>query len=55
MHTNAHFIILLCLTPDDFTCQGENAGAQWVNYIRKKLKINVVLSSTEASVGYDYD
>ena len=23
-----YFIILLCLMPDDFTCQGESAGAQ---------------------------
>ena len=26
-----YFIILLCLTPDDFTCQGESAATQWVN------------------------
>ena len=25
-----YFIILLCLTPDDFTCQGESAATQWV-------------------------
>jgi hypothetical protein len=25
-----YFIILLCLTPDDFTCAWESAGAQWV-------------------------
>ena len=23
-----YFIILLCLTPNDFTCQGESAGSQ---------------------------
>jgi hypothetical protein len=26
-----YFIILLCLMPDDFTCQGESAATQWVN------------------------
>ena len=26
-----HFFILLCLTPDDFTRQGESAATQWVN------------------------
>ena len=25
------FVILLCLTPDYFTRQGESAGSQWVN------------------------
>jgi hypothetical protein len=25
----AYFIILLCLKPDNFTCQGESTGAQW--------------------------
>jgi hypothetical protein len=25
-----HFIISLCLTPDDFTRQGESAAIQWV-------------------------
>jgi hypothetical protein len=25
-----YFIILLCLTPDDFTRQGERAATQWV-------------------------
>jgi hypothetical protein len=25
-----YFIILLCLMPDDFTCQGESAATQWV-------------------------
>jgi hypothetical protein len=32
-------LILLCLTPDDFTRQGESAGAQWViewNFIRSE-------------------
>ena len=34
MHPDApYFIILLCLTADNFTHQGESAGAQWVNYI----------------------
>ena len=27
-----YFSILLCLMPDDFTCQGESAATQWVNY-----------------------
>jgi hypothetical protein len=32
MRTDApYFIILLCLTPDDFTRQGESAATQWVN------------------------
>ena len=26
-----HFIILLCLMPDDFTRQVESAATQWVN------------------------
>jgi hypothetical protein len=26
-----YFIILLCLMPDKFTCQGESAATQWVN------------------------
>jgi hypothetical protein len=26
-----YFIILLCLTPGDFTRHGESAGAYWVN------------------------
>ena len=25
------FIMLLCLTPDDFTRQGESAATKWVN------------------------
>jgi hypothetical protein len=25
-----YFIILLCLMPDDFTCEGESAATQWV-------------------------
>jgi hypothetical protein len=28
-----HPIILLCLTPDDFTCQGQSAGTHWDNLI----------------------
>jgi hypothetical protein len=31
MAMRPYFIILLCLTPDDFTCQGESAVSQWVN------------------------
>ena len=31
LYDNApYFIILLCLTPDDVTCQGESAATQWV-------------------------
>jgi hypothetical protein len=31
MHPDApYFIILLSLTPDDFTRQGESAATQWV-------------------------
>ena len=26
-----YFIILLCLTPDDFSRQGESVATQWVN------------------------
>jgi hypothetical protein len=28
-----YFIILLCLTPDDFTRQGESATTQWVKKV----------------------
>jgi hypothetical protein len=28
-----YFIILLCLMPDDFTCQGESAASQWVTLL----------------------
>ena len=28
--TVPYFIILLCLMPDDFTCQGESAAIQWI-------------------------
>ena len=32
MHPDApYFIILLCLTPDDFTRHGKSADTQWVN------------------------
>jgi hypothetical protein len=32
LHPDApYFIRLLCLMPDDFTCQGESAATQWVN------------------------
>jgi hypothetical protein len=32
MHPDApYFSILLCLTPDDFTCQVESAATQQVN------------------------
>jgi hypothetical protein len=32
MHPDApYFILLLGLTPDDFTRQGESAATQWVN------------------------
>ena len=27
----SYFIILLCLTPDDFTHQEKSAATQWVN------------------------
>jgi hypothetical protein len=27
-----YFIILLCLTADNFTRQGESAATQWLNY-----------------------
>jgi hypothetical protein len=28
-----HFIILLCLMPDNFAREGENVATQWVNSI----------------------
>jgi hypothetical protein len=32
MHPDVpYFIILLCLTPDNFILQGESAATQWVN------------------------
>ena len=32
MHPDApYFIVLLCLTQDDFTHQGKSAATQWVN------------------------
>ena len=32
MHPDAqYFIISLCLMPDNFTRQGENAATQWIN------------------------
>ena len=27
-----YYIILICITPDDFTCQGESAATQWVKW-----------------------
>jgi hypothetical protein len=39
MHPDApYFSILLCLTPDDFTCQVESAATQWVNNIMEWRK-----------------
>ena len=35
-----YFILLLCLTPDDFTCQGESAATQWPMGQLKKLFIS---------------
>jgi hypothetical protein len=35
MHPDVpYFSILLCLTPDDFTCQVESAATQWVNQLQ---------------------
>ena len=40
------FIILLCLTPDNFTCQGRASGLERVNYVLRlkpnQCKINHV-------------
>jgi hypothetical protein len=39
MHPDVpHFIILLCLMPDDFTCHGESAATQWVNAAAMNLE-----------------
>ena len=36
MHPDApYFIILLCLTPDDFTHRGKSAATQWVNQTKQ--------------------
>ena len=39
--TALYFIILLCLTPDNFTYHGESAGAQWVNLTIKSTLQNI--------------
>ena len=42
-----NFIILLCLMPDDFTRQGESAGAEWVTenfYNNLSIKLKFVIS-----------
>jgi hypothetical protein len=33
-----YFIILLCLTPDNFTHQGESAATQWVKHPSSAIK-----------------
>jgi hypothetical protein len=38
-----HFIILLCLTPDDVTHQGESGATQWVNIVINI--VNIVINS----------
>ena len=35
-----YFIILLYLTPDDFTRQGESAPTQWVQFKKKTWVIS---------------
>jgi hypothetical protein len=35
-----YFIMLLCLTPDDFTRKWESTGAQWVNSIDILYKLD---------------
>jgi hypothetical protein len=35
-----YFIMLLCLTPDDFTREWESTGAQWVNSIDILYKLD---------------
>jgi hypothetical protein len=37
-----YFIILLCLTPDDFTHQGESAASQWVNQTMPMHPVNLL-------------
>ena len=44
-------LILLCLTPDDFTRQGESAGAQWViewNFIRSEEQLRKLSAAGQA-------
>ena len=44
----AYFVILLCLTPNDFTHQEESAATKWVNgcmiqlYEKHKITFNVL-------------
>jgi hypothetical protein len=33
-----YFVILLCLTPDNFTRQGESAATQWVKLNNKMIR-----------------
>ena len=52
MHPNAtNSAIVLCLMPDDFTCQEESAGSQWLKlsqilYLAKVLLVESVVSVT---------
>jgi hypothetical protein len=39
----AYFIILLCLTPHDFTCQGESTATQWVNMANSHSQVIYLL------------
>jgi hypothetical protein len=46
MHPDApYFSILLCLTPDDFTCQVESAATQWIKL--DQIKVNHLHVSTK--------
>ena len=44
------FIILLCLTPDDFTCQGRASGWERVN--TDQLLLEWLLNNVREVVGY---
>ena len=47
-------LILLCLTPDDFTRQGESAGAQWViewNFIRSEEQLRKLSAAGSSQQG----
>ena len=38
-----YFIILLCLTLHDFTCQGESTATQWVNMANSHSQVIYLL------------
>jgi hypothetical protein len=46
MHPDPYFIILLCLQPDDFTCEG-GAATQWIKHC-----IHLVIQQDPPLEGY---